>query len=1255
MQGGLLSGSRHYDADDSASVRSKPAKRGPRDPNNPVPSMNPNLGAHQENRPSSTAPAAYDAVPAGQHRLRSQDTREVAAEKRVSQFSNVSSTASTTRQLKTHIGPWQLGKTLRKGSSARVRLARHRVTHQLAAIKIVTKESAKITQAGSLANLDSIYENQKLSVLEGHRRMPVTIEREVAILKLIEHPNIMKLYDIWENRSEIYLVTEFVEKGDMFEFINWQGRMREEEAMYYFRQIMRAMEYIHSFNICHRDLKPENILLKADGTVKIADFGMAALRQGPNRPLTTACGSPHYAAPELLRNQGYMGPEVDLWSMGVILFAMLAGRLPFDEANLHVMLAKSKNADYEMSEHLSLEARDLIRRILVANPKRRVNMRQMWESPLLRKYDYLDQFIFDGKVLPVREDIDIEAIPLEAIDPQILRQLKALWHTASDTELQAKLMEDQRNEHKTFYWLLFKYREARLENYNNDVPISKSDYHHLKPPNWGKRVSTCQFTHPRRKGQHQRVVSRFTVISNVAEAPAPSEFGTVKSYDPYNASKVLQPLDSQVSHAHIVIHRPSCPEPGSRKSSTKVAHSFKSYHSASGSGTQRQRRNSVRTYTSDSTGTGRLRSPHSSMGSIQSSRRGTPRVRVSSRHRRGVDFSGVRNRATKDGSRRSSERPCGERPSSAAGRQGVAREGQPLSRQFQPREKPKDRRNKIGGSTVSAYEVAKPRGDSVIWNEELKALSHTIAKDCDEAFQSSIISSPFSLTLGSPSTRACPDTPLSSEPANKRSSRPWDDRPLPPVPRTCPQSPPLTGDSNSSVQFAANSNFLSAQQVRGSLGTPTPVSSDRRIVSAPSYHQASPDPRALPSIYENTSEICTARAVSLPVEVVGKPSTPKGDKTLAYHGRGENTIRIVQSPSATRGNNSLKPPRPLSIHKHHMRGVSETFPTPAPRAVSRLSLQQDTKAGNACLKQDGVRVSQNGDATVATKRKVSSWFRRSSKESKDEVTAAAEASFTTVTGSASQSQPQTVETSAKPGDDKASATSRMTSQQTHSDSPAPPPAKKKPFGLSFWKPSKNEPRMSLAGPEYRDTPSPDPKSKLEKARGKLKSDQGLPSHPSRGRSLWRDDGEVDPSRTNRKIEVQQNWLARLFRVKPATRHLCFAISKRRSRQEVAILLREWRRYGIRDIEVDKERNIVFARVGSKNYLNMKEVSFAAEIMTVIEHGRRSHLSIVRFTQEKGAASSFNKVIDTMEAVFHNRALLVVDKRKSKMMIKTLNA
>ncbi|KAF5226995.1 hypothetical protein FANTH_14914, partial [Fusarium anthophilum] len=177
------------------------------------------------------------------------------------------------KNYKTHIGPWQLGRTLGKGSSARVRLCRHTGTNQLAAVKIVNRRMAYLVQDSSLAAL-SKWDNNLPDQIDGEMRVPMAIEREVAILKLIEHPNIMKLYDIWENRSEVYLILEYIDQGDLFTFINMKGRLSEEVSIFFFRQIISAISYCHSFNICHRDLKPENILISADLQIKIADFGM---------------------------------------------------------------------------------------------------------------------------------------------------------------------------------------------------------------------------------------------------------------------------------------------------------------------------------------------------------------------------------------------------------------------------------------------------------------------------------------------------------------------------------------------------------------------------------------------------------------------------------------------------------------------------------------------------------------------------------------------------------------------------------------------------------------------------------------------------------------------------------------------------------------------------------------------------------------------------------------------------------------------
>ncbi|PNH32950.1 hypothetical protein VD0002_g3911 [Verticillium dahliae] len=475
---------------------------------------------------------------------RTRAVQETDPSKRVSQASTApSSNRSSNCSYKTQVGPWQLGKTLGKGSSARVRLCRHRLSGELAAVKIIPKKTAYLIQHGSLAALHQ-YDDSLPDRIDGEMRVPMSIEREVAILKLVDHPNVMKVYDIWENRSEIYLVLEYVDKGDLFDYINTNGRLNEEAAMYFFRQIMSAMQHCHAFNICHRDLKPENILLNAENQIKIADFGMAALHQSEGHRLETACGSPHYAAPELLKNKHYRGDRADVWSMGVILYAILAARLPFDDPDIRILLARTKKGIYEMPECLSPEAKDLICRMLQVNPDIRISLKDMWRHPLIRKYDYLDNFgTKAGQPRNIREGFDYTPLKPQEVDDHLVRQLRSLWHMFSEHQIKLMLLDSSKNDQKLFYWLLQQYRQKQLENFLPEVSQSPSDYHHLHQPAWKKRVSTCEFTQPRAHGLG-RSISKFTVISNVPD----TDVGTVKSYDPYNSSRPMR-ANSQSAEA----------------------------------------------------------------------------------------------------------------------------------------------------------------------------------------------------------------------------------------------------------------------------------------------------------------------------------------------------------------------------------------------------------------------------------------------------------------------------------------------------------------------------------------------------------------------------------------------------------------------------------------------------------------------------------------------------------------------------------
>ena len=220
--------------------------------------------------------------------------------------------------------------------------------------------------------------------------------------------------------------------------------MDEEEALRHFRQLLSAVGYCHSFNICHRDLKPENILLTKNLEIKVADFGMAALHQTPEHRLQTSCGSPHYAAPEVIRATFYRGDDADVWSMGVILYASLAGYLPFDHDDLSGLLDAIKKGHYKMPSHFSSEAADLIHRMLQLNPRDRIRTSQIWRHPLLRKYDYLDNY--GGGKNPISPEIWIWNQPLlqrSEIDREIFRHLRSMWHTFEEQQIINLLLSDQ--------------------------------------------------------------------------------------------------------------------------------------------------------------------------------------------------------------------------------------------------------------------------------------------------------------------------------------------------------------------------------------------------------------------------------------------------------------------------------------------------------------------------------------------------------------------------------------------------------------------------------------------------------------------------------------------------------------------------------------------------------------------------------------------------------------------------------------------
>lgn len=298
------------------------------------------------------------------------------------------------------LGKYEVGRTLGEGNFGKVKYARNLETGQSFAIKI----------------------------LEKHRILDLNItdqiKREIGTLKLLRHPNVVRLHEVLASKSKIYMVLEYVDGGELFDIIASKGKLSEAQGRKLFQQLIDGVSYCHSKGVFHRDLKLENVLLDAKGNVKITDFGLSALPQHfkDDGLLHTTCGSPNYVAPEILSNRGYDGATSDTWSCGVILYVILTGYLPFDDRNLAVLYQKILKGDAQIPKWLSPGARNLIKRILDPNPRTRISMADIkvdeWfkhdYSPAIPDDDDDDNeqnSFIDDAVLSVHEPLEAEKDP----------------------------------------------------------------------------------------------------------------------------------------------------------------------------------------------------------------------------------------------------------------------------------------------------------------------------------------------------------------------------------------------------------------------------------------------------------------------------------------------------------------------------------------------------------------------------------------------------------------------------------------------------------------------------------------------------------------------------------------------------------------------------------------------------------------------------------------------------------------------------
>ncbi|KAJ4953624.1 hypothetical protein NE237_030456 [Protea cynaroides] len=259
------------------------------------------------------------------------------------------------------LGKYEVGRTIGEGTFAKVKFAQNTETGESVAVKVLAKSS----------------------ILK--HKMVNQIKREISIMKIVRHPNIVRLHEVLASRTKIYIILEFVTGGELFDEIVHQRRLPENESRRYFQQLIDVVDYCHSKGVYHRDLKPENLLLDSQRNLKISDFGLSALPQQGVGLLHTTCGTPNYVAPEVLSDQGYDGSAADVWSCGVILFVLMAGYLPFDEADLPTLYKKIDAAEFSCPPWFSPGVNSLIHRILDPNPKTRIQIEGIKNDPWFRK------------------------------------------------------------------------------------------------------------------------------------------------------------------------------------------------------------------------------------------------------------------------------------------------------------------------------------------------------------------------------------------------------------------------------------------------------------------------------------------------------------------------------------------------------------------------------------------------------------------------------------------------------------------------------------------------------------------------------------------------------------------------------------------------------------------------------------------------------------------------------------------------------
>ena len=312
---------------------------------------------------------------------------------------------------------------LGEGAFGSVRLGVNRQTGEKVAIKILEKNRLK-------------FEDK------------CRIQREIKILKKLRHPNIVHLYSIIETEKQILILMEYIQGQELFHYILLKKKISEEEACYYFSQIVSAVEYLHKLKIAHRDVKSENILIDQNTKrIKLIDFGLSNTYGDKDEGiLSTSCGSPLYAPPEMLKGEIYKGNTIDIWSIGVVLYFMICGYLPFQDADNDKLFKKIIQGKFTIPMHVSIQGRELLYKLINVNPKKRINIAQIKNHPWIRLYtNQNDVFIFNTGL-----NLEKFVIP---IDEEIVDELY-IKYNLSKIKLRENILLNKNNDYTTLYELL---------------------------------------------------------------------------------------------------------------------------------------------------------------------------------------------------------------------------------------------------------------------------------------------------------------------------------------------------------------------------------------------------------------------------------------------------------------------------------------------------------------------------------------------------------------------------------------------------------------------------------------------------------------------------------------------------------------------------------------------------------------------------------------------------------------------------------